>query len=39
MARQRLDELVIEAEQALAPFGDRAIALVETVRFAVDRKR
>jgi farnesyl diphosphate synthase len=39
MARQRLDELVVEAEQALAPFGDRAITLVEIVRFAVDRKR
>jgi farnesyl diphosphate synthase len=38
-ARKRLGALLHDAESALAPFGDRANALVETVRFAVDRTR
>ena len=38
-ARDRLGSLLQEAEAALAPFGDRAITLLETVRFAADRKR
>ena len=36
-ARKRLGVLLQEAEAALAPFGDRAKLLVETVRFAVNR--
>jgi farnesyl diphosphate synthase len=38
-AKARLAALVAEAENALAPFGDRAITLVETVRFTANRKR
>jgi len=38
-ARARLGALLQEAEAALAPFGKRAITLLETVRFAADRKR
>jgi farnesyl diphosphate synthase len=38
-ARKRLGALVAEAEQALAPFGDRAMTLLETARFAVNRRR
>jgi len=38
-AKARLGVLLAEAEAALAPFGDRAISLLETVRFAVSRKR
>ena len=38
-ARDRLGSLLQEAEAALAAFGDRAITLLETVRFAADRKR
>jgi farnesyl diphosphate synthase len=38
-ARERLSGLLQEAEAALAPFGDGAITLVETVRFAANRKR
>jgi farnesyl diphosphate synthase len=38
-ATERLGVLLQEAEAALAPFGDRAITLLETVRFAVSRKR
>lgn len=38
-AKARLGVLLDEAEAALAPFGDRAITLLETVRFAVSRKR
>ena len=38
-ARARLDALVQEAEAALAPFGERAMTLVEAVRFAASRKR
>ncbi len=38
-ARARLGGLLHDAEAALAPFGDRAITLLETVRFAADRKR
>ena len=38
-ARNRLTELLHEAEAALAPFDDRAITLLEAVRFAADRKR
>ena len=38
-ARRRLQTLLQEAEQALAPFGERAITLIETVRFAVNRTR
>ena len=38
-ARKRLGQLLHEAEAALAPFGDRAMTLRETVRFAADRKR
>jgi farnesyl diphosphate synthase len=38
-ARKRLGALLHEAEVALAPFGDRAINLLETARFASNRKR
>jgi farnesyl diphosphate synthase len=38
-AKARLGMLLAEAEAALAPFGDRAITLLDTVRFAVSRKR
>jgi farnesyl diphosphate synthase len=38
MARQRLDELVAEAEQALAPFGARADVLKELARFIAARR-
>jgi farnesyl diphosphate synthase len=38
-AKARLGVLQQEAEAALAPFGDRAITLLDTVRFAVSRKR
>jgi farnesyl diphosphate synthase len=38
-AKARLAALVAEAENALAPFGDRAITLLETVRFTANRKR
>lgn len=38
-ARQHLGNLLQQAEAALAPFGDRAITLVDTARFAVNRKR
>jgi farnesyl diphosphate synthase len=38
-AKARLGALLQEAEAALAPFGRRAITLLETVRFAADRKR
>jgi farnesyl diphosphate synthase len=37
-AKARLPELLQEAEAALAPFGKRAITLIETVRFAANRK-
>jgi farnesyl diphosphate synthase len=37
-ARKRLDELVAEAEQALAPFGARAEVLKELARFIATRK-
>jgi farnesyl diphosphate synthase len=36
-AKKRLGALLEEAEAALAPFGDRAITLLETVRFAANR--
>jgi farnesyl diphosphate synthase len=38
MARQRLDELVVEAEQALTPFGPRADVLKELARFIAARR-
>jgi farnesyl diphosphate synthase len=38
-AKARLGTLLQEAEAALAPFGDRAITLLETVRFAANRTR
>ncbi len=38
-ARERLGQLLDEAEAALAPFGERAIVLRETARFAANRKR
>jgi farnesyl diphosphate synthase len=38
-ARKRLGALLHEAERALAPFGDRAINLLETARFASNRQR
>ena len=38
-ARERLRSLLQEAEAALAPFGDRAITLVDAVRFAASRER
>jgi farnesyl diphosphate synthase len=38
-ARKRLGALLHEAELALAPFGDRAINLLETARFASNRQR
>jgi farnesyl diphosphate synthase len=37
-AKTRLGVLLQEAEAALAPFGDRAITWLDTVRFAVNRK-
>jgi farnesyl diphosphate synthase len=37
-AKARLGELLHEAEAALAPFGGRANTLLETVRFAANRK-
>jgi farnesyl diphosphate synthase len=37
-AKERLWTLLQEAEAALAPFGARAITLLETVRFAAHRK-
>jgi farnesyl diphosphate synthase len=37
-AKARLGELLHKAEAALAPFGDRADTLLETVRFAASRK-
>ena len=37
-AKARLCDLLQEAEAALAPFGERANTLLETVRFAADRK-
>jgi farnesyl diphosphate synthase len=36
-AKARLKELVMEAEQALAPFGSSAAILVEGARFVADR--
>jgi farnesyl diphosphate synthase len=36
-ARDRLQALLREAEAALAPFGNRAGTLIETVRFAANR--
>jgi farnesyl diphosphate synthase len=38
-ARERLNALLLEAQAALAPFGERAITLLETVRFAATRTR
>jgi farnesyl diphosphate synthase len=38
-ARKRLDELVAEAEQALAPFGARADVLKDLARFIAARKK
>ena len=38
VAKERLWTWLQEAESALAPFGERAITLVEIVRFAADRK-
>jgi farnesyl diphosphate synthase len=37
-AKARLRELVTEAEQALAPFGNSAAVLVEGARFVADRR-
>jgi farnesyl diphosphate synthase len=37
-AKERLRALVAEAEGALAPFGERAITLIETARFVASRK-
>jgi farnesyl diphosphate synthase len=37
-AKERLRALVAEAEVALAPFGERAITLIETARFVASRK-
>ena len=37
-AKARLGELLHKAEAALAPFGGRANTLLETVRFAANRK-
>lgn len=37
-ARQRLDELVVAAEKALAPFGNAGGALKETAHFIAERK-
>jgi farnesyl diphosphate synthase len=37
-AHKRLDRLVAEAESALACFGHKADTLIETVRFAADRR-
>jgi farnesyl diphosphate synthase len=36
-AKARLNELVTEAEQALAPFGSSAAVLIEGARFVADR--
>jgi farnesyl diphosphate synthase len=38
-ARERLGQLLDEAEAALAPFGDRAVTLRDAVRFAANRTR
>jgi len=38
-ARERLAQLLADAEAALAPFGDRAVTLRDIVRFAAHRKR
>jgi farnesyl diphosphate synthase len=38
-ARERLNALLLAAQAALAPFGERAITLLETVRFAATRTR
>ena len=37
-AKERLSALVAEAEATLAPFGERAITLIETARFVASRK-
>jgi farnesyl diphosphate synthase len=37
-ARTQLANLLHQAEAALAPFGEKAMTLLETVRFAVSRK-
>ena len=37
-AKARLRDLVTEAEQALAPFGDSAAVLIEGARFVADRR-
>jgi farnesyl diphosphate synthase len=37
-AKARLRELVADAEQALAPFGNSAAILVEGARFVADRR-
>jgi farnesyl diphosphate synthase len=37
-ARARLDQLVSEAEQALAPFGTKAAVLKEAARFVAERR-
>ena len=37
-ARARAEELVAEAEAALAPFGERAATLVEAARFTIRRR-
>jgi farnesyl diphosphate synthase len=38
-AKERLRVLLQQAEAALAPFGERAMTLLETARFAVSRTR
>ena len=37
-AKARLRELVAEAEQALAPFGNGAAILIEGAHFVADRR-
>jgi farnesyl diphosphate synthase len=37
-AHARLDQLVAEAEKALAPFGDKAAILRDAARFVAERR-
>ena len=37
-AKARLAELVAEAEEALAPFGQEAATLIEAARFVAERR-
>jgi farnesyl diphosphate synthase len=37
-AKARLQQLVAEAEQALAPFGSGAATLIEAAKFVAERR-